>query len=211
MDCFKKLSAPNVVVLTMRTSFFMLIAAMVVISCGPGTPDTANANAADSTLLIVPGRRIGPLLIGDSASVATRILGKPGFSDAATGKAWLRWYTAGRTDSTCVYTSSAMGSDKAFPRIALVRITSPSYHTGTGVHTGMAWKDIRSSYPSAVKSAIYTQNGKQYIVYENKLADLAFDVDESETCVAITVHEKGLPIPQVYSGLHPDMKAIFTP
>ncbi|HEY8914967.1 MAG TPA: hypothetical protein VIM87_00975, partial [Chitinophaga sp.] len=65
-------------------------------------PDTATAvtktPVISSEKLVSAGKGIGKIDLGSNADKLTELLGKPDFSDAAMGKAWLTWYSKRRDE-----------------------------------------------------------------------------------------------------------------
>ncbi|MDB6140310.1 MAG: hypothetical protein JWO94_3382, partial [Verrucomicrobiaceae bacterium] len=129
---------------------------------------------------IVPGRRIGNLRLGPDGKAEMKALGPPASAeDEGMMKHDYVWHTKkdGKEHTLRVHTVSN-GALDAKPRdgetIRSVRVTSPVFHTESGVTTGWGFKDIHAKFPHAGDP-------------ENPDPGIRFEFDGDSKCIAITV------------------------
>jgi hypothetical protein len=177
----------------------LLVLALASCSKPPPAPKTPDTRAAardsagtDSTRVLIAGERAGRAVINDSAARLGQLLGKPDFSDAAMGKAWLRWRSADGRDSTLIYTSAQMGVEGDYPKVKLVRITSRAFNTKNGLGAGSSETEILRAYPGLQNAFTYSHSKVEHHVLADEQAGIAFDFDDKKRCTAIAVFEKGL-------------------
>lgn len=157
--------------------------------------DTSEITFSDSNLLIIPGKSIGDTaLLDDSATLEK--FGKPSFSDAAMGKAWLLWPGFG-LDATGKITTLAVfvtynGSDMTKQVIKRIRITSPDFKTAEFAHTGMTFEEIEKLYPSLVfdskmSNSDSTTRTKFYTIKNTGISFEFQNFNNSQICTAIAI------------------------
>jgi len=147
--------------------------------------------------LIIPGEKIGRIKINMNADTLWNIIGKPDKHDAAMGAQLMTWFT--KHDSTAyqtnVYSHRNMGAkDEAISHIKAIRVTSPTFATNDGLHTGMSMDSIKKSFTPGHKNV----NG----VYDDIKAGIAFEADIHNNCSAIIVHARGDSLVS-YLNMHP--------
>jgi len=135
------------------------------------------------TTRVVPGRSIGAINIGDPAT-SLKSLGRPYSGDAAMQKAWATWLGKGsaRLD---VYT--VVESER--PVVRVIRATSPSFRTASGLGPGVSEKRMRRAYPAARDVATYRPpgGGPPVHVFDDIEEGFGFEVQRGQ-CVGIAVH-----------------------
>ena len=210
---------------------YLLLIAIIIQGCsnetqpGAGALDTtvseATGNAstgftaqqAKNDSLIIPGTRMGNIVIGADASSLETLLGKPTLSDAAMGKAWLNWQ--GKTDEhnnpteVNIFTDYKDSSMSA-KEVKLVHATSSANGTEKNVHVYSSLDSISLAYPALVKTATYKhRDGRDIAIYASKAQGIAFEVvsaGEQTICIGIIIYEKGKELTDIYRLRHPQMK-----
>jgi hypothetical protein len=174
--------------------------------------DTATkpTSTPDSLYEIVPGDRIGRTYIGQRVDEATKDLGQPAWGDAAMGKAWGTWYGKG-TDSLqhqlSIYSTRDTLDGQETMLVQQVRVTSPSFVTANGIHTGSLISEIRQFFPGISAVGYYPDQQQQRVyIYDDAAQGIAFDIAlPDSTCTAIAVHRKGENVAATYLPLHPGL------
>ena len=174
------------------------------IESGPG-------KIIDERFLIVPGRSVGDISLGEDMTKVSAKLGRPDDGDAAMGKAWGIWYskdsTSGRRDELAVY-SSYRDTSMSVKEVKQIRITSPKYKTQDGFTTGFSESDTRSKFPSLERISAYLNEQKDTVViYDAKTDGIGFEFLKGKS-ISITVHPKNQSVNGTYLTLHPEWKQI---
>jgi hypothetical protein len=166
--------------------------------------DTAT-NIAASNDTIVPGKSIGKVEMGMIDTSLQILLGKPDFSDAAMGKAWLTWYGKkpdehNNKTQLNVYTSySDTGMrDKSVQQI---RTTSSFFRTVQNIHVYSSLDDIKIAFPGIKKISQSADDAKKFMVYDDVNNGIAFEIinaNGQQICRAIFVHVKGKGVRDIY-------------
>ena len=141
--------------------------------------------------LIVPGKSIGAILINGNADSLKGLLGKPNFSDAAMGAAYMSWYIKHKkvVYQTDVYAHRNMGAaDEAISHIKMIRVTYPWYKTADYAGAGSMLKDVKKLYKLKRHPSI---GSNKLWMYDDYNAGIAFEVDSTQRCVSVLVHAKG--------------------
>jgi hypothetical protein len=185
----------------------------------PSAADTAAATAAPAAdiapdKLIAAGKSIGKTSLGTNADSLEKILGKPDFSDAAMGKAWLTWYSKRRDEHNnrnelnifTAYKDSTMRTKT----VQQIRVSSSFYITADSLRVYRSLGDIQRVYPDIVHEGSYKErDGRKIHVYDAIAQGIAFEVaeaSEQRICTGIIVHEPGKRVTDIYLTLHPDLK-----
>ena len=174
------------------------------IESGPG-------KIVDSRFLIVPGRSVGDISLGENVEIVGKMLGKPDVSDAAMGKAWGIWY---RTDSSskqkeeiAIY-SAYRDTSMRVKSVKQIRITSAEYKTQDGYRIGMAESETKQKFPGMEKVSAYLNEQKDTVtVFDSKQEGVGIEFLSGKS-VALTVHPANQPINATYLTLHPKWKAL---
>jgi hypothetical protein len=170
-----------------------IIAVVVIALFGAAVP--GNASAQSGSNLIVPDQSIGQTHLGRFGADDLARLPKPDADDSGMGKyrsVWLSKNQAGRKDTLYIF-SIANGPRDIKPldgvTIQLIRVTSPWYHTASGISTGSTLSQILRRVPGA-RSA-----GQSLNLYDDANQGIAFEfaggVATKSPCFAITVHPAG--------------------
>jgi len=152
--------------------------------------------------LVVPGRSLGNITLGASATTLTA-LGPATSSDAATQKAWSTWLgsrpaTGGAPTQLDVYTAPA-GHDVEHHTVQVVRATSPWFHLANGLRPGARLSAIRQAYGKLPLATTYRVASRPRYLYDDVPRGVAFETDgtaSSSRCQAVLVHLPGKAITQ---------------
>jgi len=177
-------------------------------------PDTAVQLPAQpaANQLIVPGESVGNVSIGTDAAGLEKILGKADASDAAMGKAWLTWN--GKRDehnnatTLKIYTTYKDNTMRQ-KTVQQIRTTSSYFSTADSIHVYSSLAAIKNKFPGIQKLAHYTDDGREFVIYDEKQKGIAFEIvaaNGQQICTGIIVHKKGEAVTNVYIYLHPGMK-----
>jgi len=147
------------------------------------------AGGTDSEHLIVPGKSIGEIKIGDDFEKLTAHRKKPNFGDAAMGHLWATWLQEkeGRLD---VYAVRGAGN---MPRLQSIRITSAAFRLVNGLHVGSSMADLEKAWPRARR--LHFMHG--FSMWDDAKYGLVFE-GQRDKCVALAVHPAGQWIQQSY-------------
>lgn len=175
---------------------FLLMTSILLSSC------LGRSATISSDTLIVPGRSIGNITLESDAVKTINALGKPDATDAAMGKAVSTWY--GQHDSTkhalSIFTAQDVGNSP-IALIKQIRVTNPRYRTQAGVGASSSVDEIQDIFKLQQEEG-YALKGRNISVYTDT-SGIAFEIDETGTCIGIVVYFKG--------SLHPDTYARFIP
>jgi hypothetical protein len=146
---------------------------------------------------LIPGEAAGKTRLNENAEQAVKTLGKADGGDAAMQKAVMIWYNGHDTtaNSIAVYTARDTG-DAPAARIKQIRVTSGSFKTLEGIHTGSTLEDIKQKF-EVTRTETYKDEGETYQVYSSNKG-IAFELDSNGVCVAIIIFEAGKPLPGTY-------------
>jgi len=174
-----------------------------------------NTPAISSEKLVSAGKGIGKISLGSNADELEKLLGKPDFSDAAMGKAWLTWYSKHRDEHNNrnelnIFTTYA-DSTMRTKTVKQIRVTSPFYITSDSLQVYNDLARIREVYPDLVSEGTYKEQkgGRTIHLYDAIAQGIAFEIAEAngqQICISMIVHEPGKKVTDIYITLHPDLK-----
>ena len=152
--------------------------------------------------LVVPGRSLGNLTLGASATTLAT-LGPASHSDAAMQKAWSTWLgsrpaSGGAPTQLDVYTAPA-GNDVDHHTVQIVRATSPWFHLANGLRPGARLSAIRQAYGKLPLATTYRVASRPRYLYDDVQRGIAFETDGtagSSHCQAVLIHLPGKAIAQ---------------
>ena len=176
-----------------------------------GISDTTGEKPVPAEQLILPGQSIGTISINENADSVFRKLGKPDAGDAAMGKSLSTWYAKHDTSGyeTQIFFSKQMGTADETSRVKQIRITSPWFKTTDYMGVGMHLQTIESKKEfSLKKSSQYTDEGKQFFIYDDADAGIAFEINDKNICTGIIIHEPGKDATSSYIAFHPNTQLI---
>lgn len=149
--------------------------------------------------LIVPGKSVGKLFLGQDMQEIGTILGKPEDGDAAMGKAWGIWKDIAIFSS---YKDTSMTSKD----VKQIVVSGTGYRTSQGITTGSSLEAIKLVYPKLKQAAVYTKGKDTLWIYDAVEDGIAFDLKRSGKDLqssAITVHRPKEPVNSTYLTIHP--------
>jgi len=158
----------------------------------------------DEYALIVPGKRIGQISLGQDMKEVFDLLGTPDDGDAAMGSAVGVWIKSSMT----IY-SHYRDSTMVVKAVKQISAASDTYYTAEKIATGMSLAKIKAAYPALKESATYVnlKTNDKLQVFDDLEGGIAFDI-QANKCTMITVHPKGKPVNAAYLDLHPGWKRI---
>jgi len=174
------------------------------IESGPG-------KIIDERYLIVPGRSVGDISLGENIENVGKKLGKPDAGDAAMGKAWGIWYSKdsaqnGRNE-IAIY-SSYKDTTLTTKNVKQIRITSKQFKTQDGFGTERSVEDTRTKFPGIIQIATYINEVKDSVmVYDSKTEGIGFEFVKGKS-ISLTVHPINVPVNGTYLTLHPEWKLV---
>jgi hypothetical protein len=102
-----------------------------------------------------------------------------------------------------------MGTTDETSRAKQIRITSPWFKTMDYMGMGMHLQTIESKKEFGLKkSAQYTDGDKQFFIYDDADAGIAFEINDKNVCTGIIVHEPGKDVNASYIAFHPNTQLI---
>lgn len=175
------------------------------------TADSAAGTAVSSDREILPGSRIGKTFVGEATDTVITILGKPDYSDAAMGKAWMTWFGKKRDEHNnrtelnvfVTYQDSTMRSKT----VRQIRTTSSWFVLGDSIHVYSDFRAIQKDYPSVTYTGTYKEGARTFRIFDELQKGIAFEtteVGEQVLCTAIIVHTPGKPLIDIYFPIHGD-------
>lgn len=171
----------------------------------------ATAQAVDERFLIVAGKSIGEISLGEDMEQVGKKLGRPDAGDAAMGKAWGIWYSDDSTgkhrNEIAVY-SSYRDTSMRVKDVKQIRITANKFKTQNGLATGSTLEDTKSKFPALEKLSSYLNEEKDTVqVYDAKKDGIGFEFLKGKS-ISLTVHPVNISVNATYLTLHPEWKLI---
>jgi hypothetical protein len=172
---------------------------------------SAPTQSVDERFLVVAGRSVGEIALGEDVEEVSRMLGRPNAGDAAMGKAWGIWYsddsTAKHRNEIAVY-SSYRDTSMRIKDVKQIRITSNRFKTKDGLATGSTLEDAKLKFPTIEKLSAYLNEDKDTVtVYDAKKDGIGFEFLKGKS-ISLTVHQVNIPVNGTYLTLHPEWKVI---
>lgn len=136
--------------------------------------------------LVRPGISLGSVRIGASQSGVVEKLGKASEGDAAMGHFWTTWIggKGGRLD---VYATRKPGDNDPIT-VDIVRATSPSFKTASGLATGAKDVAFKTAFPKAVPVDSYKSAVGKVQIWDDKVRGFGWEVGPNGKVVALIVH-----------------------
>jgi hypothetical protein len=202
--------------------FALLVLSMSVAACQSASKTDHNTDSVsnlasaptqsvDERFLVVAGRSVGEIALGEDMEEVGRKLGRPNAGDAAMGKAWGIWYsddsTAKHRNEIAVY-SSYRDTSMRIKDVKQIRITSNRFKTKDGLATGSTLEDAKLKFPTIEKLSAYLNEDKDTVtVYDAKKDGIGFEFLKGKS-ISLTVHQVNIPVNATYLTLHPEWKLI---
>ncbi|MCX2493127.1 hypothetical protein OQX63_06560 [Pedobacter sp. PF22-3] len=172
---------------------------------------TTKIQDVDGRFLIVAGKSIGEISLGENMEQVVEKLGRPDAGDAAMGKAWGIWYggdsTAKQRDEIAIY-SSYRDTSMRVKDVKQIRITSNEFKTQDGLTTGATLEDIKLKFPDIKKLSSYLNEKNDTVaVYDAKKEGIGFEFLKGKS-TSLSVHQVNTAVNNTYLTLHPEWKLI---
>lgn len=169
------------------------------------------AQIPNEKFLVVAGRSVGEISIGEDMEQVGKKLGRPNAGDAAMGKAWGIWYsddsTAKHRNEIAVY-SSYRDTSMRIKDVKQIRVTSDQFKTKDGLSTGTTLEETKLKFPGIEKLSVYLNEDKDTVtVYDAKKEGIGFEFLKGKS-ISLTVHQVNIPVNGTYLTLHPEWKLI---
>ena len=184
----------------MRLLFTALVAGFTLLcaACGSDTAPVATAPAAtetasperpvDSTLLIVAGHRLGPLIVLERSDSVVNTIGTPTFSDSGMGTTVATYRLADGTDSAdLVLILTFEPTDSMRKDLQIARTTARKFQDSHGIGVGSRRTDVQQHYDLAGPLSTFAVAGDSMYVYDTGTG-LAFEFDGGGVCQGLAVH-----------------------
>lgn len=172
---------------------------------------SVKTQAIDERFLIVAGKSIGEIFLGENMEQVGEKLGRPDAGDAAMGKAWGIWYSndsTGKHPNEIAVYSSYRDTSMLVKDVKQIRITSDQFKTQDGLATGTTMEETKNKFPAIEKLSAYLNEDKDTItVYDAKNEGIGFEFLKGKS-ISITVHPVNTPVNATYLTLHPEWKLI---
>ena len=153
---------------------------------------------------IIPGERLGSIVLNENATAVLDSLGKYDSGDAAMGKAIFTWHEDS-DNLLSIYTTTKMGVE-GFSRIKAIRTMSSGFKTKENLGVKSTLSEIEKHF-KLNKIGVFPLEGKNYSLYAN--ADgISFEVGEDQKCHGIVLTEKETSPEQLYLTFYPDLDKI---
>ena len=157
----------------------------------PASTDTSKTKTITATQLIIPGRSIGDIRLGEDVANVSTSLGRPDSSDAAMGSSLMVWFAKHNPAGyrTSVFAHRNMGAkDEIISRIQKILITSPGFKTADELGVGSTVDDLKKSYNLKPTSDYKNKDGKVQ-VYTDLDKGISFEISAAGKCVGVVVHK----------------------
>lgn len=136
---------------------------------------------------IIPGKRMGTILLDENATRVMDSLGQPDLGDAAMGKAVSTWKNDDNSVLT-IYTSTQMGVED-FSRIKAIRSLSKDFKTVDNLGVSSAMDQLKRYY-RLDPAGKFTYNGKHYYLYTTNKG-IAFEIGMDQKCHGVLLYAQG--------------------
>jgi len=171
----------------------------------------AKIQEVDGRFLIVAGKSIGEISLGENMEQVIEKLGRPDAGDAAMGKAWGIWYgsdsTAKQKNEIAIY-SSYRDTSMRIKDVKQIRITSNEFKTQDGLTTGASLEDTQLKFPQIKKLSSYLNDKKDTVaVYDAKKDGISFEFLKGKS-ISLTIHPVNTAVNETYLTLHPEWKIV---
>ncbi len=150
--------------------------------------------AQSQTNLIVPGTRIGKMVLGANGAAILKKFGRPDLLDAGMSQTRQVWLGKGSSKASLFIHTTANGVIDAKPMagvtIDVIRTSSTEFHTASGISVGSTLAQVKRSYPLIHRSV----RERQSVIFCDRRHGIAFEFTlnkQNARCRAITVFLPG--------------------
>lgn len=153
---------------------------------------------------IIPGKRLGSIILNKNATAVLDSLGKPDSGDAAMGKAISTW-GKGDDDLLTLYTTTQMGVEN-FSRIKAIRSLSKDFKTEDNLGVSSSIEALKRYY-RLDPAGKFTFDGKHYFLYTTHKG-IAFEIGMNQKCHGILLYPINAEPETFYLSIYPDFKSL---
>jgi hypothetical protein len=153
---------------------------------------------------IIPGKRIGNIILEENATAVLDSLGKPDSSDAAMGKAISTW-NKGDSGLLTLITSTQMGVED-FSRIKAIRSLSKDFKTVDNLGISSSIAELKKYYRLDPVGK-FTDNGKHYYLYTTPKG-IAFEMGMNQKCNGVLLYSPGADPESFFTSMYQDFKKL---
>lgn len=151
---------------------------------------------------IIPGKRLGAIILNENANTVSDSLGKPDVVDAAMGKAVSTWQGYNKEPLT-LYTTFLKG-EETFSRVKSIRSLSDKYKTKENLGVRSSLDDLKKHYE--LKSVgTFTYKGKDYNLYSSPKG-IAFEIGVDQKCNGVLIYTSDIDPQSFYLPIYPTFK-----
>ena len=161
----------------------------------------SKTNEGDYLHQIIPGKRLGSIILNENATAVLDSLNKPDSADAAMGKAVYTWHEES-DNLLSIYTTTQMGVED-FSRIKAIRTFSTDFKTEQNIGVNSTLSEIEKAF-KLIKIGTFPFEEKSYTLYSSD-EGIGFEVEEDQKCHGIVLTEKGTSPDQLYLTFYPDL------
>lgn len=171
-------------------------------------PANSNGQSISADYLIIPGESIRNTALNEDGETLIKRLGKPDFSDAAMGKAWMIWMGKKRDEHNNrseldVYTTYKDSTMMA-KVIKEIRTTSAAFKVNDSVHVYADLSTIQRYFTHLKYTRKYRDGSREVSIFDDVNNGIAFDIAQAgnqKICIGIIVHERGKSVNDIYINL----------
>ncbi|WP_116125654.1 hypothetical protein [Lewinella sp. IMCC34183] len=197
----------------MRSIAFPSLAGLALFCAACGTDTVASATQetaaperpVDSTLLIVPGHRLGPLTVLQRMDSVANTIGTPTFSDSGAGTTVSTYRLADGADSAeLVLILTFEPTDNMRKDLQVARTTARKFHDSYGIGVGSQREELESRYNLEGPLSTFAVAGDSVRLYDTGTG-LSFEFDARGTCRGLAVHAQSRYPTSNYRPDYPEM------
>lgn|SRR5690554_2963774 len=162
------------------------------------------SNNQDYEIQIIPGERLGSIILNENAKAVLDSLGRPDSVDASMGKAISNWHESSE-NFLSIYTTTKMGVED-FSRIKAIRSVSSNFKTKQNLGVSSSLSEIERHF-NLNKTGVFTSEEKSYILYTSE-EGIGFEVGENQKCHGVVLTEKGTTPEQLYLTFYSNLEKL---
>lgn len=162
----------------------------------------AESNNQEYGNQIIPGKRLGAIILNENATAVLDSLGKPDSADAAMGKVVSIWHENSKNQLS-IYTTTKMGVED-FSRLKAIRSLSPDFKTKQNLGVNSTLSEIEKHF-KLNKILVFPFDNNSYTLYSSD-EGIGFEVGDDQKCHGIVLTKKGTSPEQLYITFYPDLK-----
>lgn len=188
----------------------------LAVACNSATKKNTTESVVENTVvreevreipndkLIVPGKQIGNLYLGQDMKEIFTLLGTPDDGDAGMGSVLTIW----RKDGISIF-SSYRDSNMVVKAAKQIAVAAPEYATADHIHTGIKVRQLIDSWAGLKLSAVYVhEKSKDTLkIFDDVAKGIAFDIEQG-VCSRIIIHAKGKSVQGTYLSMYPGWKLV---